>query len=871
VEDGVAAGYGAPQPTGIEEIDPVVADVGAELAQLARDVAADEPACARDIDAHRSHDCGMRRLPPGPVTLLFTDIDGSTRLLHELGQEAYAAALAEHRRVLRDACGANGGVEVDTQGDAFFVAFPTAEGAVAAAAEAQTALATGPVLVRMGLHTGTPHVTAEGYVGEDVHLGARVAASGHGGQVLLSKATRELLDGAELRDLGEHRLKDFEQPVWIYQLGDEPFPPLKTISNTNLPRPASSFVGREREVGEVAGLLREGSRLVILTGPGGSGKTRLGIEAAAELVGEFRNGVFWVGLATVRDPELVQPTIAQTLGAQEELPLHIGDKEMLLLLDNLEQVVEAGLGLAGLVEACPHLRLIVTSRELLRVRGEVEYEVLPLADPDAVQLFCERGGLRPSPAVEELCRRLDNMPLALELAAARVKVLSPEQIVERLSERLDLFKGGRDADPRQQSLRATIEWSYDLLTQVEQEVFRRLGVFAGGCTLDTSGAVAGADLDTLQSLVEKSLVRHTDDRFWMLETIREYALARLDELDESEAIMRRHAKYFAAVAESARLSVESIAAGCGTHGYALVEREQANIRAALDWLQGAGETELGMRAAVELEQYWVTNGPAEGTRRLTELLEHGSEVPAELRVRAIRSLAGSTYIMGEFEEGTRRIEQAMGEYERLGDDWGVAHMKFRLAVEANRTGDPERARSLCEESLALHSDTFSVSQASTLLGAIAFDAGRHDEALELLERSARLAGEIDFTWWRTNALQHAAEFALALGRVDDARPFARESLELARAISDRQGIAYGLTSLAWLAALTGQAQRSGMLWGAVEAEAERGQIGQWEDEREEYAAHLAPVAGPEFERARAEGRALSFDEAVDYALGKSNA
>jgi adenylate/guanylate cyclase family protein len=227
----------------------------------------------------------MHRLPPGRVTLLFTDIDGSTRLLPELG-EGYA----EHRRVLREAFAAHGGVEVDTQGDAFFVALARAPGAASAAAEAQAALQGGPVRVRMGLHTGTPMVTEEGYVGLDVHLGARIAACGHGGQVLLSKATRELVDGADVRNLGEHRLKDFEQPVWIYQLGDGLFPSLKTISNTNLPRPASSFVGREREVAEVVSLLREGARLVTLTGPGGSGKTRLAIEAAAELVGELRNG-----------------------------------------------------------------------------------------------------------------------------------------------------------------------------------------------------------------------------------------------------------------------------------------------------------------------------------------------------------------------------------------------------------------------------------------------------------------------------------------------------------------------------------------------------------------------------------------------------
>ena len=403
-------------------------------------------------------------LPTGTVTFLFTDVEGSTKLLHELGAEAYAEALAEHRQVIREAFVSHGGVEVDTQGDAFFVAFPTAPGALEAAQDAREALAQGLIRVRMGLHTGTPYLAEEGYVGDDVHLAARVAASAHGGQIVLSQATRAFLDERfVLSDLGEHRLKDFAEPVWIFQLGADRFPPLKTISNTNLPRPASSFVGREREVEEVVALLRDGARLLTLTGPGGSGKTRLAIEAAAELVPEFKAGVFWVGLAPLRDPALVTDTIAQTLGAKDGLADHIGERELLLLLDNLEQVVDAAPELSSLVEACPNLRLLVTSRELLRVRGEVEYPVLPLAEPEAVGLFCARAGAEPDPTVHELCRALDNLPLALELAAARASVLSPKQILERLSGRLDLLKGGRDADPRQQTLRATIEWSYELL------------------------------------------------------------------------------------------------------------------------------------------------------------------------------------------------------------------------------------------------------------------------------------------------------------------------------------------------------------------------------------------------------------------------
>src|SRR4051795_12313776 len=356
-------------------------------------------------------------LPAGSVTLLFTDIEGSTRLIEELGEDGYVQALAEHRRLLRAAFSEHGGHEVDTQGDAFLYAFADPGEALAAAAQGQQALASGPVKVRIGLHTGEPRLTGEGYAGRELHRAARIAASGHGGQIVLSAATRALVDG-DLAELGEHRLKDFAEPVWIFQLGEERFPPLKTISNTNLPRPASSFVGRERKTAEVAELAR-GHRLVTLSGPGGSGKTRLSIEAASELVGEFKAGVFWVSLAAVRDQSIVLETVGQTLGAKDGLVDHVGERELLLLLDNLEQVVEVAPELASLVELCPNLHLLVTSRELLRVRGEVDYPVPPLAEPEAVRLFSERSGLDPDDTTAELCRRLHNLPLAAELAAAR--------------------------------------------------------------------------------------------------------------------------------------------------------------------------------------------------------------------------------------------------------------------------------------------------------------------------------------------------------------------------------------------------------------------------------------------------------------------
>ncbi len=401
----------------------------------------------------------MRRdLPTGTVTFVFTDVECSTRLLEELGADAYGELLSRHHEVCRSAWAAHGGVEVDTAGDAFFVAFPTASGALAAAADAQEALDELGLRVRMGVHTGEVSLGETGYVGFEVHRAARIAAAAHGGQVVVSGAAAAEAGAAELLDLGEHRYKDVDEPVAIFQLGRESFPPLKTISNTNLPRPASSFVGRERELGDVIARFGEGARLVTLSGPGGSGKTRLAVEAAMTLVSKMKAGVFWIGLVALRDPMLVTETIARTLGAKSDLESHIGEREMLLLLDNLEQVIEAAPELSGLLRACPKLRLLVTSREPLRVDGEVEYPVPPLAESEAVALFCERARSEPSDDIRELCARLDNLPLAVELAAARTRALSPDQILARLSESLDLLRGGRDADDRQQTLRATIEW-----------------------------------------------------------------------------------------------------------------------------------------------------------------------------------------------------------------------------------------------------------------------------------------------------------------------------------------------------------------------------------------------------------------------------
>ena len=808
-----------------------------------------------------------RELPSGTVTFLFTDVEGSTRLLHESGAQRYGEALAEHRHVLREVFAQYGGVEVDTQGDAFFVAFPSAEAALQAARSGQEALSSGSIRVRMGLHTGEPHVTAEGYVGADVHLGARIAAAGHGGQVLLSAATRAAADG-DVLDLGEHRLKDFDEPVWLYQLGHERFPPLKTISNTNLPRPASSFVGREREVSEVVSLLQDGARLVTLAGPGGSGKTRLAIEVAAELLPAFGNGVFWVGLAGLRDPTLVTETVAQTLGAKDGLAEHLGERELLLLLGNFEQVVEAAPELASLLEACRNLRLLVTSRELLRVRGEVEYAVPPLAEPEAVELFYARSGLEPSDEIAKLCRRLDNLPLAVELAAARTSVLSPAQILGRLGQRLDLLKGGRDAEARQQTLRATIEWSYELLSKEEQQLFARLAVFAGGCTLDAAEQVVEADLDTLQSLVDKSLLRHTSERFWMLETIREFAAERLEESVEAQELRRRHADYFLALAEEAEPHVREYS----REWLDRLEQEHDNLRAAIEWFTASGKTESGQRLVGALSYFWGTRGHiAEGWRRLQSALAADVR-PTPARARALVGAAGLALGRGDDAAVRELAEDALALHKSLRDAWGVANSLFVLGHVAANEGEFEAAEKLAEQSARLFreaGDDHQALQAAWLLGWALRGLGQTERARILDERTLAEARARDAKNIQAHLVESLARRAVDDGRPADALPMFREAYDLNLELGDRWRMALLACRVASALASLGQPEAATeVLASGVAQLKDMGADPAWRrDEHERDVARLQGQLGEDsFAEAWERGRKLMADEAVALAL-----
>jgi predicted ATPase len=808
----------------------------------------------------------MRELPSGTVTLLFTDIEGSTRLLHELG-DGYADVLAEHRRVLREAFGAHAGVEVDTQGDAFFVAFAKATDALAAADDAQRALAEGPVRVRMGVHTGEPLVTEEGYVGADVHRAARIMAAGHGGQVVVSEATARLLDGgSELRDLGEHRLKDLTAPQRLFQLGDGEFPPLKTLYQTNLPTPATPFLGRADELAAVTALLRnDGNRLVTLTGAGGSGKTRLALQVAGAVADDYPHGVWWVPLAPIADPAAVIDAAGRALGAGGRVAEAIADRRLLLLLDNFEHVIAAAADVARLAAECPNLDVLVTSRERLQVAGEHVYPVPVLARAEARTLFVERAvalrpDFRPDDAVDRLCESLDDLPLALELAAARTVLLTPEQLLERLGRRLDLLKGGRDAERRQQTLRATIEWSHELLEPAEQELFARLAVFAGGCTLEAAEAICDADLDTMQSLVDKSLLRVRDDgRFWMLETIREFARERLDESQDAADLRRAHAEWFRDVAVAANLAEDSD--GLVQH-HEVALQDAANLIAAIDWGE-AHDAELGLTVAVALENYWATQDPWEGQRRLRRLLEKPNVSP-RLRARGWRAIGSAVTLVGGLDEAGEVFERSLREFQALGDVEEETRLLHRLATHALWLEDYDEARRLADRVEELLARNPHPRLEAQLPGTRAWieRAGDKERALELYRESAERSREIGFVWWEGSMLTNAASLALELGHVEQAHALLQDALPVTHSIHDRRLRAFCLGLLAAVAARRGDADRAGTLWGALLAEDRRAAVPGLNEARERLRQRIGDVPADAVLR----GEALTLDETVAYAL-----
>jgi predicted ATPase/class 3 adenylate cyclase len=840
----------------------------------------------------------MAELPTGTVTFLFTDIEGSTNLLHELG-DAYAAALDKHRVILRMAFADHGGTEVDTQGDAFFVAFTRASDAVAAAANAQRELAGGPIRVRMGIHTGEPLRTGEGYVGIDVHRAARIAAVAHGGQVLVSQSARDLVEAdlpadLALDDLGEHRLKDLSAPQQIFQLVgkrlEREFPPLATLETrpTNLPPQPTRLIGREQELAEVGELLRRVDvRLLTVTGPGGAGKTRLAIQAAADLLDDFADGVFFVGLAGVAEPSLVIPAIAQTLGvkesgglsAEEALERFVHERELLLVLDNLEHVLDAAPQIHQLVLNARALKAISSSRAPLRVSGELEYPIPELADEDAVALFRERAqAIKPdfrlngdATTVGEICRRLDGLPLAIELAAARAKVLSPVALLERLEQRLPMLSvGARDLPDRQRTLRDTIAWSYELLDEGEQRLFAGLALFVGGFTLAAAEQVSEADLDVLTSLVEKSLVRHHEERFRMLETIREFALERLEESGEVEQVARRHIEYF----------LGFVSDKDSTFPYATPEwlervgSEQDNLRAAIQLARGLDDPGLELQLVAHTGRFWELHGHlAEGLRRVVEALDRDPEAPAEIRALALTRAGLIAYKQGDHATARDMAEQLGRLHPKTHDERSSADALNLLGVIAGGDGSYGEARDLLEQAKSMRErlgDEAGVQVSMHNLGLLALDQADYGHARPALEEALAIAQRHEWDALIANSVCDLGFAELGEGRFEQARARFAAGLEAALRMGWRENVAYCLVGFSSVDFAKGRLDRAAHFLGHVDRIVDDIQLIfeiYAERERERVERELRARLGPDaFDALRAEGRSHSIEQAVAEAL-----
>ena len=871
-----------------------------------------------------------RLLPRGVVTFLFTDIEGSTQLLHRLG-DIYGEVLRTHHRLMRESFRAHDGCEVDTEGDAFFVSFASPQSAIAAAADAQRALHAfpwphgHPVLVRMGLHTGEPLVVDDQYVGMDVHRAARICSAAHGGQVLVSARLRDLVGdrapiGVTLRDLGQHWLKDLAEPERLAQLEidglPQTFPPPRSLRPpTNVPQHVTALVGRQRERAELRALVADPlSRLVTVTGPGGTGKTRLAAAVALELLEEFPHGVHFVDLSDVDRAGMVLPSVARLLrvplegaeSAQEAVAAHVGDKQMLLVLDNFEQVLDAAVGLADLLQVCPMLHVIVTSRVVLALQDEHEYALQPMALPqgsllsqvsesEAVQLFVSRARLvrqdftlttENAASVAEVCRLVDGLPLAIQLAAARTRLFSATALVHRLGDRLKVLTSStQDVPARHRTLRATMDWSYALLADDERRFFRDFAVFNGGARLDSIEAVivpGGDALSLVTALVNNSLLVQREDadgqpRVKMLQTLRDYAVGLLeDEPSHHLRLADRHAQHYLALVE------ELMPPGAPERRdqIARVQSDYDNVRAALlFWLDVRSHEDLAaarnaLRLAAAMGHYWYGHGLSmEGSSWLERALTEANDAPDATRALALLTLGMMSEQREELDRATELLAQARNLYQRAGDRAGEARCLNGTGIVADSTGRTAEAEQHLRAAVSLFDDlgdSAGRTDALDNLGVLYLHQGRWAEAREIFRENLPRDRALGNDWGAACTSLNLGVAYLLGGQHTEARPLIRDAMAGFLQWPDPNGVTETLESAVGLAVAQGQWTHAARLAGAVDAARQtlglRGsppdqvRVGSWVGQAREQ------LGQADFDGAWHEGTAMTYEQAATYAL-----
>lgn len=898
------------------------------------------------------------RSPTGTVTFLFTDIEGSTQLW-EKHREAMQAALARHDALLRQAVEAHNGYVFKTIGDAFCAAFPTAPDALAAAIDAQRVLyaefvgrdvvnaSPVQIRVRMALHTGVTEERGDDYVGPILNRAARLLNAGHGGQVLLSQAAFDLVrdslpHGVSLLDLGERRLRDLVRPEHIYQLVapelPSEFPPLKTLDTfpNNLPIPLTSFIGRAHEREDIKQMLTLDpahggtSRLITLTGAGGCGKTRLAIQVGSELVHAFADGVWFVDLAPLSDGALIPQAIASVLDVREQLgrPLldtladSLREKALLLIFDNCEHLLPVSAQIAGgLLRLCPRLRILATSRERLTIAGEAVWRVPSLSLPDpqqsadmealaqseAIRLFAERAtsvsptfmlNAQNAASVAQICRRLDGIPLAIELAAARAMMLTPQQIASRLEDSFSLLtQASQGAAPRQQTMRATMDWSHALLSAQEQILFRRLAVFAGGFTLEAVEAVCSDDersgtdnvrpslvgirrdevLDLLTRLVDKSLVTFVDlgegeqMRYRLLEPIRQYAQEKLLQSGEAAKIAERHLGFFLKLAQQAGAQLESAEQGMWLR---VLESDHENLNVALGWALDHDAIESGVQMVDALLMFWIIRGHLrEGREWFARFLALADPVDSAKRATMLNKAALLARYQSDYDTARRLSSEALAIQRELGNRHGIADCLANLGFVALHRGEYDAARSLYEESLVMNrelSNEQGIGDTLSHLALIAYYQGDYGVARALNEQCLAIMRKIGDRQGEAWTLHRLGNVIFAQGEYDTARLMFGENLTISSELDYQWSIAWALEDFARVAFQAGKLERAVRLSAAAAQLRERNSMPQPPPERAELSAKLdiarKALGADGFASQWALGREMALKDAIEYAF-----